>query len=47
MGWKILTATFGAKEEYGKLAVSTFAIAEDWRSVEDDERRMSFGDSER
>lgn len=30
---------FGAKEEYGKLAVSTFASANDWRSVEDDERR--------
>ncbi|MFJ7934075.1 hypothetical protein [Sporosarcina sp. NPDC096371] len=30
---------FGAKEEYGKLAVSTFAFAEDWRYVEDDERR--------
>ena len=30
---------FGAKEEYGKLAVSTFADADDWRDVEDDERR--------
>ena len=30
---------FGAKVEYGKLAVSTFAIAEDWRYVDDDERR--------
>ncbi len=30
---------FGAKEEYGKLAISTFAFAEDWRYVEDNERR--------
>ncbi len=30
---------FGAREEYGKLAVSTFAFSEDWREVEDDERR--------
>ncbi len=30
---------FGAKEEYGKLAISTFALVEDWRYVEDDERR--------
>jgi len=30
---------FGAKEEYGKLAVSTFAVADDWRYVEDDERQ--------
>ncbi|MBO0586681.1 hypothetical protein [Sporosarcina sp. E16_8] len=30
---------FGAKEEYGKLAVSTFASAKDWRYVEDAERR--------
>lgn len=33
---------FGAKEEYGKLAISTFASAEDWRYVEDDERRDVF-----
>ena len=31
--------TFGAKEEYGKLAISTFAFEEDWRYVEDNERR--------
>ena len=30
--------TFGAKEEFGNLTVSMFANAEDWRSVEDDER---------
>jgi len=30
---------FGAKEEYGKLAVSTFASSKDWRYVEDAERR--------
>ncbi len=30
---------FGAKEEYGKLAVSMFASVEDWRYVEDDERQ--------
>ena len=30
---------FGAKEEFGKLAVSTFADANDWRDVEDEERR--------
>ena len=30
---------FGAKEEYGKLAVSTFAHSEDWQEVENDERR--------
>ncbi|WP_318614769.1 hypothetical protein [Sporosarcina sp. YIM B06819] len=30
---------FGAKEEYKKLAISTFAFAEDWRYVEDNERR--------
>ncbi len=30
---------FGAKEEYGKLAVSTFAFAEDWRDVADKERK--------
>lgn len=30
---------FGVKEEYGKLAVSMFASAQDWRYVEDTERR--------
>lgn len=30
---------FGAKVEYGKLSVSTFANAENWQYVEDDERR--------
>ncbi|QUW20852.1 hypothetical protein JSQ81_13630 [Sporosarcina sp. Marseille-Q4063] len=30
--------TFGAKEEFGNLTISMFANAEDWRSVEDDER---------
>lgn len=30
---------FGAKEEYGNLAVSMFANVEDWRDVEDHERR--------
>lgn len=30
---------FGAKEEYGKVAISTFACAEDWQSVEDHERQ--------
>lgn len=30
---------FSAKEEYGKLAISTFAFAEDWRYIEEDERR--------
>jgi ferric iron reductase protein FhuF len=30
---------FGANEEYGKLAVSTFAVEKDWKSVEDDARR--------
>ncbi|MFC5589533.1 hypothetical protein ACFPRA_11575 [Sporosarcina soli] len=30
---------FGAKKEYGKLAVSTFADAEDWRTVDDEERQ--------
>lgn len=30
---------FGAKEEYGKLSVSTFAHAEDWQEVDDAERR--------
>lgn len=33
------TLLFGAIEEYGKLSVSTFARAEDWRHVEDDERQ--------
>ena len=32
--------TFGAKEEFGNLTVSMFANAEDWRSVEDDERSV-------
>ena len=30
--------TFGAKKEFGNLTVSMFANAEDWRSVEDEER---------
>ena len=30
---------FGAKEEYGNLAVSTFVHEEDWVDVEDEERR--------
>lgn len=30
---------FGAKEEYGKLSVSTFAAADDWVLVEDAERQ--------
>jgi ferric iron reductase protein FhuF len=29
---------FGAKVEYGKLAVSTFASADDWQYVDDEER---------
>lgn len=33
---------FGAKEEYGKLAVSMFAVEEDWRTVDDEERRDVF-----
>lgn len=31
---------FGAKEEYGNLAVSMFAHAEDWIYVEENERRI-------
>lgn len=31
---------FGAKVEYGKLSVSIFASPEDWRYVEEDERRI-------
>lgn len=30
---------FGAKEEFGNIAVSMFADQEDWRYVEEDERR--------
>lgn len=30
---------FGAKEEYGSLAVSLFAHAEDWKFVEEEERQ--------
>lgn len=30
---------FGAKKEYGNLAVSTFANMDDWRYIEDDERQ--------
>ncbi|MFS0576894.1 hypothetical protein AB1K83_14740 [Sporosarcina sp. 179-K 3D1 HS] len=42
---------FGAKVEYGKLAVSMFAVAEDWQDVDDENREgairniLEFADS--
>src|SRR6185437_9455520 len=32
---------FGAKEEYGKLSISMFCLAEDWKDIDDVDRQYT------